>query len=263
MSAKLKHNLICALVVLGMLGTSQASFAAEAVGKVFKQRHDVYGTLPNDDRERLFPRYKVYMGQLIETSGGAAIQMKLDDKTELYLGERAQLTLDEFVYDPDNASTQRAVYNFTLGVMRFVSGNMNNTGVTINTPAVSIGLRGSDAIIAVAPDGATTISVLEGVFSVLSVTGVGDEPVEVPADRSVSVAVGGPVSALQVGVSMPDYEPSEGEKVSDFGTDAIDLQKGGAFHDAKSRTGRVGGTAGHHDDDDHHGPADGNEGGGH
>ncbi|MEG3617460.1 FecR domain-containing protein [Magnetovibrio sp. PR-2] len=257
------QSLISVFVVLGLICASQTTWAAESIGKVYKQRHDVYGTLPEDDRERLFPRYKVYMGQLIETSGGSAVQMKLDDKTELYLGERAKLTLDEFVYDPDNVTSQRAVYNFTLGVMRFVSGQMNTSGVTINTPSVAIGLRGSDALIIVAPDGGTTVSVLDGVFSVMSITGGGDQAVDVPANRSVSVSVGGPVSDLQVGLSVPDYTPGEDEQVSDFGTDAIDLQQGGAFHDSSGRGGKVGGEAGeadsHPDDGDDHGDG----GGGH
>ena len=256
-------GLIGVLVVLGILGATQTTWAADSIGKVYKQRHDVYGTMPDDDRERLFPRYKLYMGQLIQTSGGSAVQMKLDDKTDLYLGERAELTLDEFVYDPDNASAQRAVYNFTLGVMRFVSGNMNNTGVRINTPSAAIGLRGSDAIIIVAPDGDTTISVLDGVFTVTSITGAADQPVDVPADRSVSVSLGGPVSALQMGVSVPDVSPDAGDTVTDYGTDVIDLQKGGAFHDSTGRGGKVGGSAGeadsHPDDDGGHG----DDGGGH
>ncbi len=241
--------LVCSLTLV-MVSVAQTSVAAEKIGKVTKQRADAYGTLPGDDRERKFPRYNVFMDELIETSGGAAILIEMLDDTELYLGERASLVLDEFVYDPSTSTQQRAVYNFTLGVMRFVSGEMVNDGVSIITPSAAIGLRGSDAVIMVAPDGTTVVNVLEGVFSVQSLVADSD-PVTITANQSVSVGVGATVSVPQVGIQVPDYTPNVDEKVSDFDTDIIDLTKGGAFEEASP--GRVSGSAGDHDDHDDHG----------
>lgn len=242
---------IGALLVLA----PQPTWGAETVGKVAKQRADAYGTPPGESRSRKFPRYEVVSGELIETSGGAAILLKMTDDTELFLGERASLVIDEFVYDPSGGSSG-AVYNFSVGTLRFVSGQMAAEGVSIVTPMAHIGLRGSEAIIFVTPDGGTTINVIEGTFSVRSREFGGAPPVEVNPDQSVTVNPGSPISAITKGIHLPeDYSHEIEDKVPDYSDDLIDLTVGGAFEAAKD--GKVTGSAGHHDDHDDHDHGDG------
>jgi len=229
------------------------SFAADNVGKIYKQRADAYGTPPGGERERKFPRYSVVHGELIETSGGAAILIKMIDNTELSLGERASMVIDEFVYDPDGRHMQ-AVYNFTLGTLRFVSGTMAGEGVSIVTPSAAIGLRGSEAVIFVTPDGGTIVNVFDGIFSVRPRDGADDTAINVAPNQNVSVARGAPVSAIGIGVQLPDYTHALDAKVPDFSDDLTDLTDGGAFE--KARGGKVTGSAGpsdgHGDEGGHH-----------
>ena len=233
------------------------SFAAENVGKVYKQRADAYGTPPGETRERKFPRYSVVHGELIETSGGAAILIKMIDNTELLLGERASMVIDEFVYDPDSGRMQ-AVYNFALGTLRFVSGKMAGEGVSIITPSAAIGLRGSEAVIFVTPDGETIVNVFDGTFSVRS-RDYSDEPaIDVAPNQNVSVARGAPVSAIAKGVQLPDYTHAPDAKVPDFSDDFVDLTDDGAFYKAPAGkvTGSAGAGDGHDDEGGHHDAAD-------
>ncbi|MBL4613775.1 MAG: FecR domain-containing protein [Magnetovibrio sp.] len=240
-----------------ILYQSQPVSSAETVGKVFKQRADAYGTPPGESRERKFPRYSVVYGELIETSGGAAILIKMIDDTELFLGERASLVIDDFVYDPQNKSLT-AVYNFTIGTLRYISGKSSGDGVRIVTPTADIGIRGSEALIFVTPDGSTFVNVFDGAFSVSSIEDSDSDPIDVTPNQNVSVSPGAPVSAVSVGVQVPDVAPTAGVDVPNYGLDLTDLTQGGAFSSAGE--GKVSGGAGH--EDDHHDDDD-DDGNGH
>lgn len=227
--------------------------ATENVGKVVKKRMDAYGTAPGESRERIFPRSDVVFGELIETDGGAAILIEMNDDTELFLGERASLVIDEFVYEPGSAS-MKAVYNFTLGTLRFVSGEMASEGISILTPSAAIGLRGSDAVIFVTPDGGTIINVLEGVFTVRARDTDGGPVIDVGAKQNVSIARGGMIAPVSQGLQLPDYTHEFEAKTPDYSDDYYDLTVGGAFEGARpgNVTGSAGADEGHGDGGGHH-----------
>lgn len=244
-------GLIAAFALSTVIG---AAWAAETVGTVAKQRMDAYGTPPGEDRARKYPRYDVVYGELIETSGGGAILIRMADKTELYLGERASLTIDEFVYDPKtNASS--AVFNFTLGTLRFVSGQMDDVAITIQTPNTNIGIRGSEAIIFVTPEGETIVNVTKGRFSVRSRESPDAPAVAVQAGENVSVSGVDTFSNVGAGIKMPEYDHSPDSLMPDYSDDLQYLKTGGGFDKAREGSRDPGGRepgdhsdpGGHHD----------------
>jgi len=233
---------------------------AESIGSVAKKRLDVYGTSPDGGRERKYPRYDVVFGELIETSGGGAVLIRLDDETELYLGERASLVIDDFVYDPVS-KTGRAVYEFTVGTLRYVSGEMQETHISILTPNANIGIRGSEAIIFVTPDGDTFVNVTAGRFSVRSRDRPETPAVTVSKGQNVSLSGADGFSPVGQGIKMPEYTHGPEVKVPDFSDDFDDVKSGGGMEqipegtDAGSRTDDSGGHGSH--------SHDGHDGGGH
>src|SRR4030065_738635 len=58
----------------------------------------------------------------------------------------SDLVIDKFVYDPKKGTGQIAA-SFSKGVMRFVGGKIskNEGGVTVNTPAGALAIRGGIA----------------------------------------------------------------------------------------------------------------------
>ncbi len=204
--------------------------AAEAIGRVDKVELSSYGTPPGGERERKLVAMDVIAYELIETGDMASILIELKDQTELYLGERASLVIDEFVYDPD-AENENALYRLFIGTMRFVSGAMNERRVRIQTPTASIAIRGSDAIIMVTPEGATFISVFSGVFEITPLIGVA-LPVAVGANQNMNVGTDGTVSDIAPGAVIPD---------TGFQRDFDALRPGGSFA-VQASGGSQGGT---------------------
>ncbi|MDP6805133.1 MAG: FecR domain-containing protein [Rhodospirillales bacterium] len=135
--------------------------------------------------------------------GGAGMLVEFLDETTLTLGEDSSLVIDTFVYDPASANVT-TLLTLSVGTLRFISGKVENAAMRIDTPTAVIGIRGSDAIISVAPDGATTVAVLDGEFEVSNSDG--DEQATVGPAESVSVSATGSVGAVAPG---PTEAPAE------------------------------------------------------
>ena len=87
----------------------------------------------------------VRFGETLHTGAGARLRLSLLDGTALTLGERATLTLDAFVYDPEHDRQELGMA--VSGAFRFVSGAISKArpeAVTVRTPLATIGIRGTD-----------------------------------------------------------------------------------------------------------------------
>ena len=81
--------------------------------------------------------------QAITHNGRMAITF-LDDST-VRLTEHSQLTIDEYIYDPDPSKSKMAL-TFGLGTARFITGNLSRIAkqnITLRTPTANIAIRGT------------------------------------------------------------------------------------------------------------------------
>ena len=149
-------TIVLTIVLLGALvfGVSApATAATELVGLVKLVKKDAFGTPPGTVREKKFRRFPIVQDELLETGGGAGMLVEFLDATTLTLGADASLVIDTFVYDPATA-TVTTLLTLSVGTLRFISGKVGQATLQIVTPTAAIAIRGSDAIISVAPDGA-------------------------------------------------------------------------------------------------------------
>tara|TARA_R110000751_G_scaffold270143_1_gene369911 strand:+ start:34829 stop:37834 length:3006 start_codon:yes stop_codon:yes gene_type:complete len=86
----------------------------------------------------------VIHNEKISTDAEGLVQILLVDGTTFTVGPNSQLTIDEFVYDP-NTGNATVVASVAKGAFRFIGGQTSRKkgGATINTPAGSIGIRGA------------------------------------------------------------------------------------------------------------------------
>ena len=92
-------------------------------------------------------RQRIAIGDRVQTGPHSRLQILLLDRSVFTVGANARLTIDRFVYDPDNASISATV---SKGAFRFISGGRGHRGGSaIDTPVASIGIRGTivDAVI--------------------------------------------------------------------------------------------------------------------
>ena len=80
----------------------------------------------------------------LSTGTGSRLAIALDDATSLTLGEKSDIVLDDFVYDPNGASRFHAAIT---GPFRYVSGKLAAGAMreaSVTTPFAVIGVRGTD-----------------------------------------------------------------------------------------------------------------------
>ena len=87
-------------------------------------------------------RQRVALADQVQTGARSQLQLQLLDRSVFTVGANAQLTIDRFVYDPAGNGSFGATV--AKGAFRFMSGRRGDgKGTSINTPAATIGIRGT------------------------------------------------------------------------------------------------------------------------
>ena len=90
------------------------------------------------------------------------IRDSLLDETALTVGEKSELTIDDFVYDPQS-KVGKIVSNIKVGTVRIVTGeisNQNPENLKVNVPTGSVGARGTEFVVVTESDEKSTIVLL-------------------------------------------------------------------------------------------------------
>lgn len=120
---------------------------AQNSGRVGAVNLEATGTPPGAGARTLTIGTNVIYKERVQTSAQGSTQIMLPDTSTLNIGRNSNIVIDEYVYDP-NAGTGKMVATVTKGVMRFVGGQISHTtGVTVNTPVATLGIRGGVATV--------------------------------------------------------------------------------------------------------------------
>jgi hypothetical protein len=102
------------------------------------------------------------MGDGVTTGSASRLQIMLLDESAITLGPDANLTIDEFVYDPNNANSALLNASIAKGVFRLVTGaiaRQNPDGTSVKLPNAVLTIRGTTVMGACA---ATCVVALAG-----------------------------------------------------------------------------------------------------
>ncbi len=134
-------------------------------------------------------------GDRLITGTNARIYVQTADGSTVKLGEKASLTIDELTRGQQEESVFRAALNVAKGAFRFISGQMPEKNMKLQTPTVSIGIRGTELKIDVYEDGSTELSTIEGAANIVS--NVTNQALEILAGHSVSCDANGVLGVIR------------------------------------------------------------------
>jgi len=154
-----------ALLLAGSVAPAVTQQTA-AIGSVNEVRSDAFGTPPGLERRSLAVRSDVFASERIETGRDAWAQLSFLDATSFRVGGASTVVLDRFIYDPDKKAGELTI-GVTEGVFRFVTGTMKSESYRIRTPSALIGVRGTDFVLAVAPNGSVRVAVNSGAVEII------------------------------------------------------------------------------------------------
>lgn len=193
----LRTKLAVCSVALGLFACMATTPPAMAqnIGEVELVRVWAYGTPPGGNRNDLRRTMPVQSGELVETVRTGELRIAFADGTTLGLGSQSSVLLDEMVYNGTQADSLSL--ELTSGFFHFVTGDIAKEAVRITTPAMVIGVRGTDLAISIDQDGNTEVGVRDGIATATPTAGgdtvtvgTGQTVSASPGDRSVGVSDG-------------------------------------------------------------------------
>jgi FecR protein len=116
---------------------------AQQVGVNSAVNPDASGTPPGGVVRRLVLGQEVLYRERITTQAAGQTQIQFLDESSLTVGPNSDLTIDQFVYNPNTGTGQLAM-SAGRGVLRFVGGKLSkgNNPVTMQTPSGTLAVRG-------------------------------------------------------------------------------------------------------------------------
>lgn len=153
----MKSIALAALAALSICAAA-ATASAEPVGNTSALIPNASQQPPQGTRSDLRLRDPIIRNADLATAERGALEVTFLDGSKLTMGQNSRLTVDEYVYTGPGGTGKQTV-RYTKGLFRFLSGSIPKENVKIETPTVTIGIRGTVFRSSVEEDGKGAISV--------------------------------------------------------------------------------------------------------
>ena len=130
--------------------------AAEKVGEAVLIKTTVTG-----GGGTLVTKSPVHRDERIRTSSSGLGEFIFQDGTKFAIGANSSVVIDKFVFN-DSKSVKNLTINAAKGSFRWISGGSPSSAYKINTPAGTVGIRGTALDIFVGAGGKTAVVLLKG-----------------------------------------------------------------------------------------------------
>ena len=152
---KIKTLIISTFMLLSFISITSAK---EFIGVIAAG----VGEIINQKNEKLSTGSKIYFGDTIVVKAQSNAQILLLDETALTVGEKSELTIDEFIYDPQS-KVGKIVSNIKIGTVRVITGEIskkNPDNLEVNVPTGSVGARGTEFVVVTESNEKSTVVLL-------------------------------------------------------------------------------------------------------
>ncbi len=146
------------IIIIILLITKTQVFSKEMIGVISVG----IGNINNQLNESLQTGSKIYFGDSILAKEKSSAQILLLDETTLTVGENSEITIDEFIYDPQT-KVGKIVSSIQLGTVKIITGKIskeNPDNLEIQVPTGSIGARGTEFAVVTESDQKSTVVLL-------------------------------------------------------------------------------------------------------
>jgi hypothetical protein len=146
---------VLALLVPATLGLSAVAWA-ENVGEATRVQRFAYQTIPQAQKAPIYRLDPVVRNARLETVPSGALEVTFTDGSRLTLGSASAVVVDNYVFGGAQGASGQTL-KMTRGLFRFVSGSMPKDQVKLQTPSVTIGIRGTTVKVKSDDNGVGTI----------------------------------------------------------------------------------------------------------
>jgi hypothetical protein len=146
--------------------------AAYANGVVQSMKGDVRAGPVGQTAATVAVNQRLTPGTAVVTGADAQVILRFDDGQQVVLNQNTEFRIVDFRYNSSDAKFDRTVFDLIKGALRMVSGAIgtrNREAVALRTPQVTIGIRGTDFMVALVNP--AYVSVLQGTLAVTNTAG--------------------------------------------------------------------------------------------
>jgi FecR-like protein len=146
--------------------------AAYANGVVQSMKGDVRAGPVGQTAATVAVNQRLTPGTAVVTGADAQVILRFDDGQQVVLNQNTEFRIVDFRYNQSDSKFDRTVFDLIKGALRMVSGAIgtrNREAVALRTPQVTIGVRGTDFMVALVNP--AYVSVLQGALAVTNTAG--------------------------------------------------------------------------------------------
>ncbi len=134
------------MMVIASTALAQSVKSHYPIGKVAAIEGEAFIVSLNGNKRALKADEPIFFNAAIETGAGSRLMVLFIDDTTVTLGERAELVIDEFVFDPYESQENKGRFSVAKGAFYWVSGMIGKReepDVLITTGIGTVGIRGT------------------------------------------------------------------------------------------------------------------------
>lgn len=228
--------------------------AADAIGIVVAVQGDVTASAEGAAPRELVMKSDIFLNDTIKTGPASRLQILLNDDSLVAQGEQSEMTIDEYIYNPGQASENAFGAKLGKGLFRTVTGkitDLNPDRFKVKTSRATIGIRGCDLGFEITPneDNISILAIPAGKKIFIDpVTGdqslIVENPLFVTVDDNgmiqqrelTSADRSGAQQGTTPGAGVPELDPSD---AGADGSDIIDGGTGGGPGDSPIDDGNI------------------------
>ena len=145
------------IIIISLFSISQ-SYSKDFIGVISAG----IGNITNQNKEKLTTGSKIFFADTVIVKEKSSAQILLLDETTITVGEKSELTIDDFVYD-SSSSVGKIVSNIKQGTVRIMTGKIseqNPDNMEVKVPSGLIGSRGTEFVVVTESDNKSTVVLL-------------------------------------------------------------------------------------------------------
>ena len=145
----LTHILVQCVVLLFVASFCLSASAADLAAQVILAKGQVSAVSTLGKTRTLERRSKIYSGEVIKTGANGSVQLRFIDKALMTIKPSSELSITSYLYDDGSRGTSKkeVVMNLVTGGFRTITGIIgkgDKSAYRVQTPAASVGIRGTN-----------------------------------------------------------------------------------------------------------------------
>ncbi|MFY0640919.1 MAG: FecR domain-containing protein [Bermanella sp.] len=145
----------------------QLSWAAPIAGHVILTKGNVTAVMENGDSRSLKRRSEIFNGDVIKTGPAGSVQIRFVDKALMTIKANSEMNIESYLMaqQSESGDKEQVLMSLVKGGFRTITGTIgkgNKDAYKVNTPAASIGIRGTNYEVQEEADGGFVMGVYSG-----------------------------------------------------------------------------------------------------